>query len=147
MSCGTGILEAIRGSSYNQTRSSLLLGALYIQRPYIKPVSQTSVENLLLHSPEVKHCEFQADYDKAWYEVDPFSHVSMYVKGRSQPSLVSVTTKYYIQQYHRRIIFFRKITLDCSLTLSFIIKGANFEFNFNFKVARLAPFKFKARGI
>lgn len=65
MSRGTGIFEAVRGSSYNRTRSSLLLGALYIQRPHVKPVSQTAVENLLPHSPEVKHCEFQAAYDEA----------------------------------------------------------------------------------
>lgn len=95
MSCGTfGIFEAIRGSSYSQIRSSPLLGALYIQRPLVKPVSQTSVENLPVHSPEVKHCEFQAAYDEAWYEVDLFSHMSMYIKGLSQSSLVSVTTKY-----------------------------------------------------
>lgn len=65
MSRGTEIFEAIRGSSYNRTRSSFFLGALYIQRPHVKLVSQTSVENLLPHSPEVKHCEFQAACDEA----------------------------------------------------------------------------------
>lgn len=93
MSRGTRTFEGIRGSSYIQIGSSLLLGALYIQRPlHVKPVSQTSVENLPVHSPEDKLCEFQAAYDEAWYRADPFSHMSMDIKGLSQPSLVSVTT-------------------------------------------------------
>lgn len=93
MSCGTGIFEAIRGSSCIQIHGSLL-GALYIQRPHVKPVSQTSVVILPVHPPEVKHCEFKAACDEAWYKVDPLSHMSMYIKGLSQPSLVSLTPKY-----------------------------------------------------
>lgn len=64
----------------------------------------------------------------------------------SQPSPVRETTKYCIQQYQGNLISSEKSHLT-ALSHSFIIKGTNFEFNLNFKVARLVPFKFKARGI